>query len=157
MRDNVDAADIYAPLSPEEIETGRVTSSIFEDQKQWLTTVEREDIPEYLKSYQKAQAAALLSHSASGACPSYKSCARVRTCAPVSGVTPAPRRMTSIFKLLASRLRRLGRKTPSEFGDMPAAANEPSGHGAAIAIARRGAAPAEPDAETLHKRKRRHR
>ncbi|MBP2568518.1 MULTISPECIES: hypothetical protein [Agrobacterium] len=156
MRDNVDAADVYAPFSLEETETGRVTSSIFEDQKELLNTVERDGIPEYLKSYQKAQAAALLSHSAS-ACFSCKSCARVRACAPASGVRSVPRKMTSIFKLLANRLRRLGRKTPSEFGDMPAATNEPSGYGTAIAIARRGATPPESDTETLHQWKRRHR
>ncbi len=112
MRDNVDAANIYAPLSPEEIETGLVTTSIFEIQKILMNTVECDGIPDYLKSYQKAQAAALLSHSASGACPSCKSCALVRACAPVSDVKP--RKMTSIFKLLASRLTRLGRKTLSD-------------------------------------------
>ncbi len=119
MRDNVDATNIYAPLSPEDIESGLVTTSIFEIQKILMNTVECDDVPDYLKSYQKAQAAALLSHSASGACPSCKSCALVRACAPVSDVKPPPRRMTSIFKLLASRLTRLGRKTLSEFGDMP--------------------------------------
>jgi len=112
MRDNVDAANIYAPLSPEEIETGLVTTSIFEIQKILMNTVECDGVPDYLKSYQKAQAAALLSHSASGACPSCKSCALVRACAPVSDVKP--RKMTSIFKLLASRLTRLGRKTLSD-------------------------------------------
>ena len=112
MRDNVDAANIYAPLSPEEIETGPVTTSIFEIQKILMNTVECDGVPDYLKSYQKAQAAALLSHSASGACPSCKSCALVRACAPVSDVKP--RKMTSIFKLLASRLTRLGRKTLSD-------------------------------------------
>ena len=117
MRDNVDAANIYAPLSPEEIETGLVTTSIFEIQKILMNTVECDGVPDYLKSYQKAQAAALLSHSASGACPSCKSCALVRACAPVSDVKP--RKMTSIFKLLASRLTRPGRKPLSEFGDLP--------------------------------------
>lgn len=112
MRDNVDAANIYAPLSPEEIETGLVTTSIFEIQKILMNTVECDGVPDYLKSYQKAQAAALLSHSASGACPSCKSCALVRACAPVSDVKP--RKMTSIFKVLASRLTRLGRKTLSD-------------------------------------------
>ncbi|MDH6298790.1 hypothetical protein [Agrobacterium fabrum] len=118
MRDNVDATNIYAPLSPEDIETGLVTTSIFEIQKILMNTVECDDVPDYLKSYQKAQAAALLSHSASGACPSCKSYTLVHACAPVSDVKPPPRKMTSIFKLLASQLTRLGRKTLSKFGDM---------------------------------------
>jgi len=119
MRDNVDASNIYAPLSPEEIETGLVTTSIFEIQKILMNTVEFDDVPDYVKSYRKAQAAALLSHSASGACPSCKSCALVRACAPVSDVKPLPRKMSSIFRLLASRLTRPGRKPLSEFGDLP--------------------------------------
>lgn len=119
MRDNVDASNIYAPLSPEEIETGLVTTSIFEIQKILMNTVECDDVPDYLKSYQKAQAAALLSHSAPGPCPSCRSRALVRACAPAPDVKLPPRKMAPIFKLLAGRLTRLGRKVLSGFGDMP--------------------------------------
>lgn len=131
MRENVNASDLCIHISPEKIETRRVTSSIFEDQKGSLKTADRDHIPDYLKSYQKAQAAALLSHSASGprqqeavpdpngtfrisgqalplatSCPSCNSCALVRACGPVPSVMPARGKKISIFKRLTSRLHR---------------------------------------------------
>jgi hypothetical protein len=145
-----------------EIETISVTSPIFDNQKEFQNTAERDEVPEYLKSYQKAQAAAMLSHSASAAhqqkenagqngnfkvsgqslsrataCPSCNSCARVRACAPASGITPVPRKKASIFKRLASRLKRFGRKTASGFNEMSAATGNPLTHTVTIAGNRR--------------------
>lgn len=182
MRDNVDSTDKHIPLSLEEIENRRFTYSIFDVQKELQNTTEHDEVPEYLKSYQKAQAAALLSHSASTAyqqktaagrndnfrvsgqfpsratpCPSCNSCARVRACAPDSGVASAPRKKTSIFKLVATRLKRFGRKTLSVFNEMPATASTLLTHGAAIAVTGREASGTGPDAKALRPRHGRHR
>ncbi|WP_454703130.1 hypothetical protein [Agrobacterium burrii] len=178
MQDNVDTTDIHPPISSGKRKLMNVTSSTFEDQRESLNMAERDDVSDYLKSYQKAQAAALLSHSASAThqrkaahgpggdlgifsgqslshasvCPSRNSCARIRSCAPVSSVQSTPRKTTSIFKLVASRLKRFGRKSLSGFRKMPAAANSPLSHATAIALARREASNTGPDAKPLRRR-----
>jgi hypothetical protein len=182
MRDNVDSTDKYVTISLEEIEDRRFTYSIFDDQKELQNTTEHDEVPDYLKSYQKAQAAALLSHSASTAhqqktaagpndnfsvsgqlpsratpCPSCNSCARARACAPASSVTPAPRKKTSIFKLVATRLKRFGRKNLSVFNEMPATASTLLAHGAAIAVTGREASGTGPEAKALRPRQGGHR
>lgn len=138
MLDDVNAKTIRVPSSLKVTETGRVTSSIFHSHIVLGNTAEHDEVPEYLKSYQKAQAAALFSHSACPAhqekakaghngnfmvsaqslsreqpCPSCNSCALILACAPVSNVIPAPRRKVPIFRRLANRLKRFGRKTGS--------------------------------------------
>ncbi|WP_139020911.1 hypothetical protein [Agrobacterium arsenijevicii] len=177
MRDNADSTDIHVPISLKEIESRRVTYSIFESKNELQNTTEHDEVPEYLKSYQKAQAAALLSHSAPAVhrqkanaghngdfavsgqslphktpCPSCNSCARVRACAPVSNTAPAPRKTASIFKRLASRLKRFGRKTLSGFNETPVTTGKPLTHAAAIAGTRREASGTGPDAKALRQR-----